>query len=314
MHNILITGGCGFIGTNLIAHLQGRGGFNIRVLDNESLGKRENIAGFDCEFIHGDLLDEAAVKTALAGMEIVVHLAADTRVMDSIEDPRHNFESNVRGTFGLLLAMRNAGITTFVNASTGGAILGEVPPPVHETMLPQPISPYGASKLAVEGYCSAFAGSYGFHATSLRFSNVYGPRSFHKGSVVAHFFKRILAGEELVIYGDGSQRRDYVYIEDLCDGIQKAMLSGKSGVFQLGSGRPTTLNELVEIMSDVVGPSWRVETRYEDFRPGEIHSTWGDITKARNELGFDPATDLRQGMAATWHWFLTTSKFSRSPS
>ena len=191
---LLITGGCGFVGANLIAYLNRTTSHDIPVLDNESLGKRQHIAGMRAEFIHGDIRDRDCLDAALKGVDAVVHLAADTRVIDSIDDPSHNFDVNVAGSFCLLQAMRAAGVRHLVNASTGGAILGEATPPVNEEMVPRPLSPYGAAKLAVEGYCSAFAASYGLKPVSLRFSNVYGPRSFHKGSVVAAFMKRILAG------------------------------------------------------------------------------------------------------------------------
>jgi len=151
----LITGGCGFIGTNLVARLNDSGIGPVVVFDNESLGRREALAGLQARFIHGDLRDRAAIDAALEGVEAVVHLAADTRVIDSISDPIFNFEANVRGSLNLLEAMRARGIRRLVNASTGGAIIGETEPPVHEAMVPRPMSPYGASKLAVEGYCSA---------------------------------------------------------------------------------------------------------------------------------------------------------------
>ena len=183
----------------------------------------------------------------------MVHLAADTRVMDSIEDPTHNFDNNVVGTFNLLNACRELGVSRVVAASTGGAILGEVEPPVHEEMAPMPTSPYGASKLMLEGYLSAYASSYGMRSCALRFSNIYGPRSFHKGSVVAHFFKRVLAGERPTVYGDGSQTRDYLYVGDLVEAIRVAMLSDVTGPYQLGSGHGTTLNELLEAMRTVTG-------------------------------------------------------------
>ncbi len=301
MH-VLITGGAGFVGTNLTAHLNRIGGHRVRVLDNESLGKREHLADLDVEFIHGDIRDKEMVAKALDGIEAVVHLAADTRVIDSIEDPRKNFETNVIGTFNVLEAMRAHGIERFVNASTGGAILGEVPPPVHEEMVPHPASPYGASKLAVEGYCSAFSASYGLRSVSLRFSNVYGPRSFHKGSVVAHFFKQIMAGKPLVVYGDGGQVRDYVFIENLCDGIVAALSCDFDGAIQLGSGKPTTLNELIELMRKVVAPAEFV-VDYQDFRAGEIHTTYCDVSRARDVLGFDPSMDLGEGLSRTWQWF-----------
>lgn len=303
MH-VLITGGAGFVGTNLVAHLLEVGSYEIRVLDNQSTGDRAHLAGMDVEFLDGDIRDREVVSQALRGVDAVVHLAADTRVMDSIADPAHNFDTNVAGTFNLLEAMRVAGIGRIVNASTGGAILGEVPPPAHEEIAPKPISPYGASKLAVEGYLSAYAGAYGMSAVSLRFSNIYGPRSYHKGSVVAHFFKTLVKGDELTIYGDGTQVRDYLYAGDLVQGIRQALDQPVSGVFQLGTGQPTSLNELVALMEEVVGPEWRVRVNHASFRDGEIHTNWCDITKAREQLGFDPKTPLDDGLRATWQWFL----------
>lgn len=305
---VLITGGAGFIGSNLVGRLNKVGlGGSIRVIDNESLGDRSVLEGSGAEFIAGDIRDEKALRTALEGVDIVVHLAADTRVMDSIENPVFNYENNVMATFNMLIAMRDMGVTKLANASTGGAILGDVPPPVHEDMVPAPTSPYGAAKLAVEGYCSAFAASYGLKATSLRFSNVYGPLSIHKGSVVAAFFRNIINGKPLTIYGDGNQIRDYVYIDDLCDGIIAALRSGRTGAFQLGSGIPTTLNELVDAMRQVVGQNYSFEVIYEGFRDGEIRDTYCNISKARDSFGFDPCTKLTDGLSRTWDWFLDTA-------
>jgi UDP-glucose 4-epimerase len=301
MKNVLITGGAGFIGRHLAAHLTGTPGYAVTVIDNESLGDRSHLDLDTVRFIAGDLRDVDAVAQAVAGQDAVVHLAADTRVMDSIEDPAHNFENNVVGTFNLLQAARAAGVGRIVAASTGGAILGDVEPPVHEAMAPQPTSPYGASKLMLEGYLSAYSSSYGLSGCALRFSNIYGTRSFHKGSVVAHFYKRILAGEPLLVYGDGSQTRDYLYAGDLVEVIRTAIESDAVGSYQLGSGRPTTLNELIELMRAATGRD--VEVRYEDFRPGEVRNTWCDISKARDALGFDPATPLADGLRETWEWF-----------
>jgi UDP-glucose 4-epimerase len=303
MRRILITGGCGFVGTNLVACLRTRSTVHIRVFDNEVLGRREHLGEFDGEFIHGDIRDAEAVDAALDGVDAVVHLAADTRVIDSIANPRFNFETNVVGTINLLEAMRRRRIGRLVNASTGGAIIGEVEPPVHEEMLPRPIAPYGAAKLAVEGYCSAYAGSYGLRTLSLRFSNVYGPRSFHKGSVVAAFMKRLLSGEGLTVYGDGGQTRDFVFVGDLCNGIAAALDGEATGVVQLGSGRPVTINELIEEIRRVVAPR-RVDVDYKPARAGEIYATYCDISKARRELGFQAETSLPTGLAETWMWFL----------
>ena len=303
---VLITGGAGFIGTNLIAYLLARSAYQIRILDNESLGKRAYLTEFNrIEFIHGDIRDTSVLREAMEGCEVVVHLAADTRVIDSITDPVKNFSINVVGSFEVLQQARDAGIRRIVGASTGGAILGEAEPPIHEGIAASPISPYGASKLAVEGYMSAFSGSYGLSAVSLRFSNIYGSRSYHKGSVVATFYKRLLAGRPLIVYGDGSQRRDFLYADDLVVGIEQAIRSEARGVYQLGSGRPTSVSELIDIMRSVVEPQVQVMVEYEDFRQGEIHSTWCDVSRAQRAFGFAPATPLEEGLRNTWQWFLS---------
>lgn len=301
--SILITGGCGFVGANLIARLKELGGPPVRVLDNESMGKYAWIEDLGVDFIKGDLRDAEAVARAVDGVDAVVHLAADTRVMDSIENPSHNFASNVVGTFNLLEAMRAAGVKRIVNASTGGAIIGEVPPPVHEGMVPSPVSPYGAAKLAVEGYLSAYAGSYGLDAVSLRFSNVYGRRSYHKGSVVAAFLRCIADGKPITVYGDGSQTRDYVFADDLCDGILAATDARCSGVYQLGTGIATSINDLIALMDDVTGSDYPVEVIYEDFRCGELLHTYCQISKAQQAFGYAPDTRLPEGIAKTWDWF-----------
>lgn len=311
---ILITGGCGFVGTNLVARLtQVLPDASIRVLDNESLGKRGHLEPYAGEFIHGDIRDQASIDAALDGVDCVVHLAADTRVIESIENPALNFSVNVDGTFRLIESMRAKGIKRFINASTGGAIIGTAVPPVHEGMLPQPLSPYGASKLAVEGYCSAFSGSYDFQALSLRFSNVYGPRSFHKGSVVAAFFKRILLSKPLIVYGDGSQTRDYINVSDICDGIIAGINSSYSGVLQLGSGVPLSINGLIDQIRAVVAPS-AVEVVYEPSRQGEIDHTHCDITKARNTIAFSPKVALDKGLGEAWQWFLSRSGDGNRPA
>jgi UDP-glucose 4-epimerase len=301
MRNVLVTGGAGFIGRHLAEHLTGRGDVAVTVIDNESLGDRRHLDLERVRFVPGDLRSRDDLRGALEGQDAVVHLAADTRVMDSIEDPVHNFETNVVGTFNLLELCRELGVDRVVAASTGGAILGDVEPPVHEQMAPRPTSPYGASKLMLEGYLSAYSSSYGVSGCALRFSNIYGPRSFHKGSVVAHFYKRILAGEPVVVYGDGSQTRDFLYVGDLVEAIHAAVVSDAEGAYQLGSGRPTTVNELLAAMRTVTGRDLDVE--YRDFRPGEVRDTWCRVDKAREGFGFDPATPLSVGLQRTWEWF-----------
>ena len=303
---ILITGGCGFIGTNLIDYISKKKGYKIRVIDNESLGNRSNISKFDVEFQHGDITFIEDLRNSLVGIDIVVHLAANTRVVDSIEKPLKNFNINVVSTLNLLMCMQDAGVQTIINASTGGAILGEVTPPVHEDMVPSPCSPYGASKLAVEGYLSAFSKSYKINTCSLRFSNVYGPNSWHKESVVAYFMKKIMQDEPIEIYGDGEQTRDYVYVEDLCRGIVQAIESRQNGVYQLGTGIPTSINQLITYISDVAGKKPKII--YKPHRQGEILHTYCDITKARKTFGYNPRIQLKDGIAETWKWFCSYRK------
>ena len=299
---VLVTGGCGFIGANLVPRLISAG-HAVRVLDSEVMGKREHLGEFAGEFQHGDIRSSEDLDAALRGIDAVIHLAADTRVIESIADPALNFDVNVVGSFTLMEAMRARSIKRLVNASTGGAIIGDAQPPVHEEMVPRPLAPYGATKLAVEGLCSAYSASYGFHAVSLRFANVYGPRSYHKGSVVAAFFKRILEGGSIAVYGDGEQTRDFVYIDDVCDGIIKGLHAEASGVFQLGSGVPVSINALIAAIRAVVAPR-PVAVDYHSARGGEIVRTWCDIAHARKNLGFAPKTALDEGLARAWQWFL----------
>ena len=311
MTNVLITGGAGFIGRHLADYLTGRVDVAVTVIDNESLGDRKHLDLSKVRFIAGDLRNRDELRSALEGQDVVVHLAADTRVVESIADPAHNFECNVVGTFNLLEHCRELGVNRIVAASTGGAILGDVEPPVHEQMAPQPTSPYGASKLMLEGYLSAYASSYGMSTCALRFSNIYGPRSFHKGSVVAHFYRQVLAGDKLVVYGDGSQTRDFLYVGDLVEGIWTAAEGPAQGAFQLGSGAPTTLNQLLEHMRTVTGHE--IEVVYQDFRAGEVRDTWCEIEKARTGFGFDPATTLEDGLRRTWEWFEAASPADGGP-
>ncbi len=306
MKKYLVTGGCGFIGTNLISRLANQAA-SIRVLDDLSLGKYEDIQQYGVELQIGDIRDRAAVEKACAGVDVVVHLAAHTRVIDSIESPGLNFEINAQGTLNVLLGCRNAGVNKFIFASTGGAILGEQEPPVHEGMVPRPVSPYGAGKLAGEAYCSAFHGSYGLSTVALRFSNVYGPFSYHKGSVVAQFFRNIMRGEPLVVYGAGQQTRDFLYVADLADAILLADRKDAPGeVFQIASGRETSVLSLIEEMKRVL-PGITMDVRFEPARAGEISRNYASIEKARRLLGFDPETKLGDGLRNTWQWFESKS-------
>lgn len=302
---VAVTGGLGFIGTSLVPRLRDRLGMDVRILDNLSNPSGELTIGPGIEVLQGDIRDAGAVDRFVRGADAVIHLAGHTRVTDSIEDPAVNFEINVIGGFRLLEAMRRHGVGRFVNASTGGAILGEVAPPVHEDMPPRPSSPYGASKLAVEGYCSSYAQSYGMKTASLRFSNIYGPHSRGKKSVVAAFLKAIRDDGRITIYGDGSQTRDYLYVDDLVDGILAAITHGANGVYQLGSGRGASIDRLVDILRRVVDRPFAVDKQA--FRAGEVVHTYCDIGRAHRDFGFAPAVDLEEGVRRTWAWFTASS-------
>ncbi|MFP4365362.1 MAG: NAD-dependent epimerase/dehydratase family protein [Spirochaetia bacterium] len=300
---ILVTGGCGFIGVNCIRQLL-KNDAEIIVYDNLSMGKEEDIAKYDVELIKGDVKDYEKLAEASKGCDSVIHLAAHTRVIESIEDPRTSMMDNVLGTFNVLEACRNNNIKRVVIASTGGAIIGDAEPPVHEGMVPKPISPYGASKLCCEAYCSAYAGSYGVNCIALRFANVYGPFSYHKGSVVAKYFKNILQDNPLTVFGDGTQTRDFVFVEDLCEAIEKAVYSQIQGfeAFHLGSGIETSVNTLLEYVKQIIGNT-EYPVKYEPARAGEVYRNYTIIDKAKKMLHFNPKNNFREGLQKTWEWF-----------
>lgn len=298
----LVTGGCGFIGINLVQRLRQKLN-HIRVFDNLSTGKYEHIRDCGVEFVQADIRDSAALGRACKGMEAVVHLAAHTGVVASVQEPLMDFEVNALGTLQLLRCCRQEGVRKCVVASTGGAVIGMQTPPVHEEMVPKPVSPYGAGKLAAEGYCHAFWGAYNFPTVVLRFSNVYGPYSFGKASVVASFMKNIYAEKPLTVFGDGNQTRDFLYVQDLVSAVISALLfEGGCEVFQIASGRETSIRELIDLLKHITAPR-DVEVRYEPFRKGEILKSYSSIAKAGRLLGFYPATNLENGLSKTWEWF-----------
>src|SRR6202522_3393982 len=211
---ILVTGGAGFVGATLVRRLAASG-YRVRVFDNLSTGDEAHLAGVDAELVKGDIRDADALDDALKGLDAVIHLAAAGSVVGSIDDPFGNFESNVLGTFRVLDAARRAGVARTVQASTGGALIGDATPPVDERSLPRPLSPYGASKLAGEGYAHAFAKTYGMRTVAVRFGNVYGPWCARKRGVLNAFLGALHDGRPLVIYGDGTASRDYVHVSDI---------------------------------------------------------------------------------------------------
>ncbi len=302
---ILITGGLGFIGSNLIRKANEANFSDITVLDNELVGREKHIDGLQAKLVKASLSDDEIVDDLVSSHDVIVHLAADTTVMGSIENPQYNFETNVISTFGLLEKMRAHGKKRLLFASTGGAITGEAEPPLDETMPARPLSPYGASKLAGEGYLSAYGGSFGLQTCAFRFSNVFGPGSFHKGSVVAAYFKSVLNGDPLLVYGDGEQTRDFIYVDDICDLLVQSFSTDYSGVYQLGSGAPTSVNELIGMIEKIVGTDNMPKVVNKPKRAGEVEKTYCDISKARAEIGYNPVVSLEDGLQTTWSWFLS---------
>lgn len=297
---VLVTGGSGFIGSNLVRLLIGRG-YRVTVLDNLSTGRREYLAGLPIDFVKGDILDQELVKRVVAGHDGTIHLAAQTGVPGSLAAPRLDCEVNVVGTLNVLEACRQAGTGRFVFASSN-APLGRQPPPATEEKAPLPISPYGASKLAGEGYCLAYHGSWGLGTVVLRFANVYGPRSAHKDSVVAKFFKDILATARITVYSDGGQTRDFIFVEDLCRAILLALESDVAGeVFQIATGVETSILELGALVQRVVGRDVGVEHR--PSRRGDIRRNYSAIDKVQRMLGWHPEMGLEDGLRRAWTWF-----------
>lgn len=291
------------MGATLVRRLVG-GGHSVRVLDNYSTGDASYLAGVDAELIEGDIRDTEALDAALSGMQAVVHLAAAGSVVMSVADPVTNFDVNVLGTFRVLDAARRARAERIVLASTGGALIGDATPPVSESSLPKPISPYGASKLAGEGYAYAFAKAYGLRTVALRFANVYGPWSARKQGAVTLFFRAIHAGEPIVIYGDGSASRDYTHVDDIARALELALERDLPGgtVLHIASGVETTARELADLCRAAAGaPDHPV--RYQPARPGEVGRNFASYELARQVLGYAPTIGREAGMRSTWQWF-----------
>jgi UDP-glucose 4-epimerase len=300
---VLVTGGGGFIGANVVRALLHRGS-EVTVLDNWSTGRRDYLEGLDVNVVAGDILDRGLVERSVAGHDAVVHLAAQTGVPGSLEDPYKDCEVNILGTLNMLTAGRNQGISRFVFASSN-APLGRQEPPATEDVAPLPISPYGASKLAGEGYCLAFNGSWDLGTVALRFGNVYGPYCLHKDSVVSKFFKDIRARGEISIHGDGSQTRDFIFVGDLCRAILAALDSRVGGeVFQISSGEETSITELAAMVTKTAGRE--VTTTHAPGRRGDMERNYARVTKAQTVLGWRPEAALREGLEITWEWMSTS--------
>ncbi|WP_295396263.1 NAD-dependent epimerase/dehydratase family protein [uncultured Thiodictyon sp.] len=320
--SILVTGGCGFIGTSLIsALLKMSPDLHIRVLDNLSTGSEQDLAGVaifsrlsvdaaaDAQsgvvFIQGDIRDADIAMKSAQGVDCVVHLAANTGVGPSVDDPRLDMDCNVIGTFNMLEAARVNGVRKFIFASSG-APAGEVEPPIHEELPPHPVSPYGASKLAGEGYCSAYYRTFGINTVCLRFGNVYGPRSKRKASVVAKFIRQALHDDVCVIYGDGTQTRDFLYIDDLVQAVVLAIGGSVGGeTFQIATGMERTVGEVANIIAKaLVRRGVEMQIRHDSPRLGDVKRNFSDTSKAAHMLDWRSQMEVPEGIERTLDWFL----------
>lgn len=298
---VVVTGGRGLIGTGLLPKLAAKD--RTKCFDNLSrTSGAPEVA--NAEYVVGDVRRLDEITAATAGCDAIIHLAAFGSVVESVAEPWANFEQNVIGTLQVLLAARANGVRRVIMASTGGALIGEANPPVDESSLPKPISPYGASKLCGEAYLHAFAKAYGMETVALRFANVYGPWSAHKKGAITAFIKSIMRDEPITIYGDGKASRDFLYVDDICAGICLALEQPDIGgeVFHLASGVETTVIELADLIRNVAGrPNHPIH--FAGRRPGEVSRNFARYDKAACVLGYRPSISLEEGLAKTFEWF-----------
>jgi nucleoside-diphosphate-sugar epimerase len=304
----LVTGAAGFIGRSIAAALLARGE-TVRGIDNFITGKRANLAGLEAmEFIEGDLADSAACSRACEGVEIVFHEAALASVPRSVADPVATNVACVDATLNLLVASRAAGVRRVVYAGSSSAY-GDTPTlPKREDMLPNPISPYAVAKLAAEHYMRVFARVYGLETVVLRYFNVFGPYqdpTSHYSGVLAIFCRKLLAGEQPTIYGDGGQSRDFTYIDNVVHAnllAASAVAEKVSGqMMNAATGTSITLNQTLEILSELTG--YQGKPVYADSRAGDIRDSLADIGLAKELMGYEPKVDFREGLRRTVEWY-----------
>jgi len=305
----LVTGGAGFIGSNLVDGLLSKG-YRVRVLDNLSTGKRENLeqAWPRIEFLKGDLRSDADVKKAVLGVRYVFHMGAIANVPQSVEQPLATHEVNVTGTFRLLQASREAGVKRLVFTSSS-SVYGETKKfPTTEAYLPCPESPYAASKIMGEYYCRNFSTLYGLETVMLRYFNVFGPRQNPKSRyacVIPIFLKCMLDGVPVQVHWDGKQSRDFVHVDDVVAANLLAMkTAGISGdFFNIGSQSETRVLDCLTGIRKILGLK-KVKAVHTPKRAGDVRRTFADISKARRLLGYQPCMRFQEGLRETVHWFL----------
>lgn len=296
---VLVTGGCGFIGSNLAEELCKE--YEVTVVDNLSTGNEVNLRGLDVDFVEGDVRDLGLLEELFRDVDFVLHQAAVVSVPESIEDTVRANEVNVGGTLNVLVAARDCGVRKVVSASSC-AVYGDASAlPISEDTLPHPGSPYAASKLAAEYYCNVFKEIYGLDTVSLRYFNIYGPKqnpNSDYAAVIPQFITRALNGSELVIHGDGKQTRDFVFVKDVVKANKLAMESQESGVFNVATGREVSIQELAH---RIRGLTNNVDVRYEGARKGDIRNSVGD--SRRLSRIYEPIYGIEDGLRETVEWF-----------
>ena len=302
----LVTGGAGFIGSNTVDELIRRG-HEVMVLDDLSTGNEDNLlsAANNIEFVLGTIADLSLMRNVCRRVDYVIHLAARTSVPKSLRDPLETNRVNVDGTLNVLLASRDARVKRVVFACSS-SIYGDTPTlPKQESMLPAPISPYGAAKLAAELYGFSFYKAYGLEFVSLRYFNVFGPRQSPNSpysGVLSLFNAAAQKGAPVTIFGDGEQSRDFTYVSNVVEAnLLACEVDGAAGQsFNIGAANRYTLNQTLDLLSKIAGK--QIERRYEPERKGDIRESQADITRAREILGYEPRIGFAEGLKRTWEW------------
>lgn len=303
----LVTGGAGFIGSNIVDELLRRGQ-SVTVLDDFSSGKEENLAGAikKIRLVRGDICDLEAAREACEDADYVVHLAARTSVPRSVKDPIETNRVNIDGTLNVLVAARDVKVRRIVYAASSSAY-GETPTlPKVETMPSEPISPYGVTKLVGEMYAQVFGRAYGLENVSIRYFNVFGPRqdpTSQYSGVLSRFMLAMIEGSPPVVYGDGEQSRDFTYVDNVVDiSLRACEAPGASGkVFNGGTGLRITLNDVLKLLGKITGSS--VRAKYDQPRSGDILHSQADIQVAQQVLGYRPLVNFEEGLCRTWKWY-----------
>ena len=304
---IVVTGGAGFIGSNLVRFLLQLQN-HVVVIDDLSTGRKENISDLidedTIEFVKGSITDLNLLQETFKNIEYVFHQAALPSVPRSMKDPLTTNQVNINGTLNVLIAAKNTGVQKVMYASSS-SVYGDTPTlPKKESMTPNPLSPYAVSKLTGEYYCQVFSNAFHLPTVALRYFNVYGPRQDPLGeyaAVIPKFITSVMNGQSPIIYGDGNQTRDFTFIDDVIQANILAAESKTTGVFNAAGGRPISINELAATVMNIFGTKLKI--LYKDSRPGDIKHSHADGSKAEVEFGFKPEYDIEKGLKETIEWY-----------